>query len=194
MPTGPQQATIYSDDHGKTWERGAIVVNSSEEIPNPSESMAVQLADGRVLLSIRNESTKNRRVFSIQPGWRDELVEAGFDEGLFEPICAASIVRFGASPADPDPRILFSNPESAKLTSANPTRANRPRQMLTIKLSMDDAKTWTPQRIQDPGVAGYSDLAVDGGRTSTFYMKKALSRGVRRTTRIPSWQSSRSVG
>ena len=157
-PTGPNSrahrpsavATIYSDDHGKTWQRGAIILNSSEEIPNPSESMAVQLADGRVLLSIRNESTKNRRVFSISPDGATNWSKPEFDEGLFEPICAASIVRFGTSPANPDPRILFSNPDSAKLTVANPKRANRPRQMLTIKLSTDGAKTWTQRRTR-PG-------------------------------------------
>jgi len=168
-PTGPNSrahrpsavATIYSDDHGKTWKRGAIIINSSEEIPNPSESMAVQLGDGRVLMSIRNESTRYRRVFSISPDGASNWSKPAFDEGLFEPVCAASIVRFGTSPADPDPRILFSNPDSAKLKAANAKRVNRPRQMLTIKLSTDGAKTWTHHRILDPGVAGYSDLAVD---------------------------------
>jgi sialidase-1 len=184
-PTGPNSrahrpsavATIYSDDHGKTWERGAIIVNSSDEIPNPSESMAVQLADGRILLSIRNESTKNRRVFSISPDGATNWSKPEFDQGLFEPICAASIVRFGTSPADPDPRILFSNPDSAKLPVANPKRANRPRQMLTIKLSADNAKSWTQHRILDPGVAGYSDLAVDREKNIYVLYEEGAIRG-----------------
>src|SRR5580698_1680757 len=85
-------ATIYSDDHGKTWKRGDIIVNNSPEIPNPSESMAVQLADGRVMMSIRNESARNRRVYSISNDGATHWSKPEFDEGLFEPICAASMV------------------------------------------------------------------------------------------------------
>ena len=57
-------ATIYSDDLGKTWNRGAIVADSSAEISNPNESMPVQLEDGSVLLSIRNPGKIKRRAFS----------------------------------------------------------------------------------------------------------------------------------
>lgn len=184
-PTGPKSrahrpsavATIFSDDHGETWKRGAIIVNSSDEIPNPSESMAVQLADGRVLMSIRNESTKNRRVFSISPDGAKDWTKPEFDEGLFEPICAASIVRFATSPADSDPRLLFSNPDSETLPVVNPNRPNRPRQMLTIKLSTDSGKTWSVHRVLDPGVAGYSDLAVDGEKNIYVMYEEGSIKG-----------------
>jgi len=184
-PTGPNSrahrpsavATIYSDDHGKSWKRGAIIVNNSEDIPNPSESMALQLADGRVLMSIRNESTKNRRVFSISADGATNWSKPEFDEGLFEPICAASIVRFTLSPADPDPRILFSNPDSEGLPVVNPKRANRSRQNLTIKMSTDSGKTWPVHRVLDPGVGGYSDLAVDGQKNIYVLYEEGAIKG-----------------
>ncbi len=154
-------ATIYSDDHGKTWNRGAIIANNSDDLPNPSESMAVQLSDGRVLLSIRNESKKFRRAYSISSDGISNWSTPVFDENLFEPICAASIVRFRSSPLDKDPTLLFSNPDSEDIKPSNPSRLARPRQNLTIRLSSDDAKTWPVHRVIDGGVAGYSDLAVD---------------------------------
>jgi sialidase-1 len=153
-------ATIYSDDHGKTWKRGAIVTNSTDVLPNPSESMAVQLADGRVYLSIRNESKSYRRAYSVSPDGISNWTKPAFNDELFEPICAAGIVRYATSPLDHDPRILFSNPDSEAI-APNPKRLARPRQVLTLRMSQDNAATWPVHRIIDPGVAGYSDLAVD---------------------------------
>lgn len=183
-PTGPNSrahrpsaiATIYSDDHGKTWKRGDLIADSSDELPNPSESMAVQLADGRVLLSIRNESKKFRRAFSISPDGISNWSKPAFDEGLFEPICAASIVRYAKSPADPDSRILFTNPDSEDVPNIT-KRFAKPRQMLTIRLSTDGAKTWSQHRILDSGVAGYSDLAVDAEKNIYVLYEEGAIKG-----------------
>ena len=161
-------ATIYSDDHGKTWQAGDIIAVNSEELPNPSESMAVQLPDGRVYLSIRNESDKHRRAFAISPDGAHHWTKPEFADALYEPICAASIVRYARSLNDPDPRILFSNPDSEGLKAENPKRAGRLRQNLTLRMSSDGAKTWPVSRVIDAGVAGYSDVAV--GRDKSIYV------------------------
>ena len=57
-------AVIYSDDHGKTWRRGDIVVRDPD-LANPSETVAVQLADGKVMLNIRHEGKPHFRAVSI---------------------------------------------------------------------------------------------------------------------------------
>ena len=57
-------ATIYSDDRGITWHAGAIVARHTESFPNPSETAVAEAAPGRVLLSIRTESPRNRRVLA----------------------------------------------------------------------------------------------------------------------------------
>lgn len=161
-------ATIYSDDHGQTWQAGDIVAVNSDELPNPSESMAVQLPDGRVYLTIRNESDKHRRAFAISPDGAHNWTKPVFADALYEPICAASIVRYASSLNDPDPRILFSNPDSEDLKAQNPKRTGRLRQNLTLRMSSDGTKTWPVSRVIDAGVAGYSDVAV--GRDKSIYV------------------------
>jgi sialidase-1 len=157
-------ATIYSDDHGKTWKRGDIIVSNSDEIPNPSESMAVQLADGRVMMNIRNESTKHRRVVSISPDGISQWSTPRFDDQLYEPVCAASIVRYSARPPEGRNRILFSNPDSESIPGVGRFEF-RARQNLTLRMSYDEGLTWPVQKVIDPGVTGYSDLAVSPDKT-----------------------------
>ena len=161
-------ATIYSDDHGKTWQAGDMIAVNSDGLPNPSESMAGQLPDGRVYLSIRNESEKHRRAFAMSPDGAHHWTKPEFTDALYEPICAASIVRYASSLKDPDTRILFSNPDSEDLKAQDPKRAGRLRQNMTLRMSSDGAKTWPVSRVIDAGVAGYSDVAV--GRDKSIYV------------------------
>jgi len=171
-PTGPNTrahrpsaiATIYSDDHGRTWKSGDIILNTSAEFPDPSESMAVQLADGRVMLNIRNESARHRRVVAISPDGISHWSTPRFDDQLFEPICAASIVRYSTHPPGRFNRILFSNPDSEDFPGSGPNTF-RARRNLTIRLSNDDGRTWPVKRVLDPGASAYSDLAVGPHKT-----------------------------
>ena len=86
-------ATIYSDDDGKTWQAGDIFARGSEEIPNPGETVAVELFDGRVMLNTRTESPKHERLVTIGPDGATGWSKPYFDAALFEPICFASINR-----------------------------------------------------------------------------------------------------
>jgi sialidase-1 len=149
-------ATIYSDDLGKTWQRGAIVADSTAAIANPNESTPVQLADGRVMLSIRSGSAVKRRAFSISndgiAGWSP----VRFEEELFDPACMASIVSL----PEWKNALLFANPDSRNIDG-------QPRRNLTVKLSSDNGETWPLQKVLDSGPSGYSDMAV--GRNNTVY-------------------------
>jgi sialidase-1 len=138
-------ATIYSDDDGRSWHAGDIVVTDSKETPNPSESEAVELADGRVMLNIRNESPRHRRLVSISKDGISGWSAPASDEALFDPICMASIIRVGDW-------LVFSNPAGDGKTKA--------RKDLTIRTSGDNGKTWAVSRMLEEGIAGYSDLAV----------------------------------
>lgn len=154
-------SVVFSDDHGATWERGEVVARHSAETPNPSETDALELADGRVLLNIRNESKRNRRLISVSAdgatGWSTPI----FHEGLFEPICFASLIRYSEQPS----AILFANPDSA--AKRPPEGGWSRRENLTVRLSEDEGETWPVARVIDAGVAGYSDLAV--GDDGTIY-------------------------
>ena len=48
---------LYSDDNGKTWQRGNIALRNAGE-PNIAE-----LPDGRVLVTARKSDPRNRRVW-----------------------------------------------------------------------------------------------------------------------------------
>lgn len=147
-------ATIYSDDLGETWKRGALVPDVVG-FKNPSETMAVQLRDGRVMLNIRNESTQRRRGVSISKdgisGWSDPT----YIEDLFEPICMASIIGTRYKRKN---YLVFVNPDSEHIEK-------HPRENLTIKLSKDEGKTWPVSKVLNEGSSGYADLAIGDDHT-----------------------------
>lgn len=149
-------ATIYSDDNGKTWQRGALVPDA-EGFKNPSETMAVELPDGRVMLSIRNESEKRRKGVSYSKDGISDWTTPSYDEGLFEPICMSSIL---ATPYKGTDYLLFLNPDSENIPK-------HPRQNLTLKVSADNGKTWPVEHVVNAGISGYSDLAI--GPDGTIY-------------------------
>jgi len=136
-------ATIYSDDGGKSWSAGDIVVKHPE-LTNPSETAAVESPDGRVMLNIRHESEPHRRAVSVGPDGATKWSKPVLDPALPEPVCMGSLVRWGD-------QILFANPR-------NP--AGRERKNLTVHVSEDGGKTWKHRRTIEPGPSGYSDLAV----------------------------------
>lgn len=142
-------ATIYSDDNGKTWRQGSMIPEV-EGFQNPSETMAVQLSDGRVMLSIRNESDKRRKGVSFSKNGISGWTAPAYDETLFEPICMSSIIaaRYGGKNY-----LLFLNPDSEHIPK-------HPRQNLTLKLSGDDGKTWPIEQVVNEGISGYSDIVV----------------------------------
>ncbi|HYG38716.1 MAG TPA: sialidase family protein [Cytophagales bacterium] len=146
-------ATIYSDDLGKTWKRGDIVANNSPEFKNPSETMAVQLADGRVMLNIRNPTDVKRRGISYSPDGISNWTKVTFDEELFEPTCMATIIRYSEKDKDGKNRLIFINPDSRHLEK-------HPRKNLTAKLSYDEGETWPVQKVLNAGASGYSDVAI----------------------------------
>lgn len=161
-------ATIYSDDNGKTWRRGAMVPDA-EGFKNPSETMAVQLPDGRVMLSIRNESDKRRKGVSYSKNGISGWTVPAYDEELFEPICMSSIISAKYGGKD---YLLFLNPDSEHITK-------HPRQNLTLKLSDDGGRTWGVKQVIHEGISGYSDIAVapDGTVYCLFETKTDLKDG-----------------
>lgn len=154
-------ATIYSDDGGQTWNAGDVIVTTTDETPNPSEHQLVELADGRVLSNVRTESPRHRRMMAVSPNGATEWTKPEFIDGLYEPICMASIVRSsGKSGLDAaETWLVFSNPDSGP-TQAEGKQGSRDRRNLTVKLSRDGGESWPHSRTIESGPSGYSDMAV----------------------------------
>lgn len=150
--------TIFSDDHGKTWQAGDIAVPDVGAFGDPNETMVTELSDGRVMLVTRSVSQPNRKLITTSPDGATNWATPVFHEQLWEPICMASIAAYPSQPG----AVIFSNPHSLALDkSGKEIPAGRgKRQNLSIKLSRDDGKTWPINKTLDAGPSAYSDLAI----------------------------------
>lgn len=154
-------ATIYSDDLGKTWQRGAIIADNSPDFKNPSETMAIQLNDGRVMVNIRNVSDVNKRGVSYSNDGISNWTRPVFDDELFEPVCMASIIRLQDKQHT---AMLFVNPDSQGDVKV---AGKYPRKNLTVRISYDEGQSWPIKKTINNGPAGYSDVAI--GPDGTIY-------------------------
>lgn len=150
--------TLYSDDSGQTWQAGEVVVEHGSHCTNPSESAVVEILPDhsddapRVMINIRTETPTNRRLISTSPNGSSDWNESYFDQALFEPVCFAGLVSDGQT-------LYFSNPDSSALPE--PSGVFWPRTNLALRTSFDGGKTWPQTDCIDPGLAGYSDLALN---------------------------------
>jgi sialidase-1 len=130
---------VFSDDGGKTWQRGAAV---GRQI---GECHVVEKQDGSLVLNARTNEGKERRAGALSKDGGATWSEAEHDT-LFDPHCQGCLLRL--PDADGKPRWLFSNP-------AGPKRRN-----LTVRLSHDEGKTWPRSKLLQTGDAQYSSLAL----------------------------------
>lgn len=130
---------IYSDDHGKTWQRGEITAKGMNECE------VVELADGSLLVSMRNYHGKNRRAFAISKDGGQSWSEPEHHDQIYCPTCQSSIHRYSLEPKN---IILYSGPGGSG-------RSN-----LTVRASYDEGKTWPVAKVLQEGPSAYSDLTV----------------------------------
>jgi len=138
----------YSDNLGETWAYGEVAFEQDPGYGN--ELQMVELSDGTVVLNARIQGGHKCRKtgFSNDGGmnWTGLLDEPQ----LPDPVCMASIIRINSSPLNPAP-IVFSNPASEN------DRTNG-----VLRISYDDAKTWSVYKSVYPGSFGYSHLTDMG--------------------------------
>jgi sialidase-1 len=133
---------IYSDDGGESWRIGG-------KIAEFNECQAVELADGRLMLNMRNaDKSRRRRGLVTSEDGGVTWSAARFDEQLIEPVCQASILRHSWPAEGRGGAILFSNPASEK------------RENMTVRISEDEGQTWPHARTLWAGPSAYSCLAV----------------------------------
>lgn len=138
--------TVYSDDHGMTWNIG----NSVGEYNG--EPQIVELEDGTLMMNMRQVKQKGYRMFTLSKdgglNWSDPISEAALPEPGFG--VQASFIRLSSiKDGDSKNRILFSNPASTK-----------GRENMTIRTSYDEGKTWQFGKVLFAGPSGYSSMTV----------------------------------
>ena len=136
---------IFSDDHGKTWKSGGKVSGLY------SESQAVELVDGSLMLNFRQGG---HRAIVVSQDAGMTWGKSWIDMALIDPTdyvgCQASFIRYSRKRAGISKnRLLFSNP-------ANPTH----RVNMTVRISYDEGKTWPVAKEIKKGPGGYSSLTV----------------------------------
>ena len=153
---------LYSDDSGKTWRRSNVIK------PTCNESQVVQLSDGRLMINMRSQ--ENTGAGRPRNGYRSVALshdggatwsEPHFDEHLGDPVCQASLIRYD------EERLLFSNPNPP----VSPERGRRIR--MTLRMSVDDGKSWPHALLIDEGPAAYSCLTrLPDDRIGCLYESK----------------------
>ncbi|MFE6968823.1 exo-alpha-sialidase [Isoptericola sp. NPDC057653] len=169
--------TVYSDDHGDTWQVGTPVGTGMDE------NKTVELSDGRVMLNSRDSARSGFRKVAYSTDGGVTYGEVTVDRELPDPANNASIVRaYPNAPQGSDKAkvLLFSNAASQS------SRSNG-----TVRISHDDGETWPEARTFRAGSMSYSTLATlpdgtvgllyepgDGIRFATFDLDWVLSAPV----------------
>ena len=144
-PAGTHHShVIFSDDGGRTWQAGG----SADAGTN--ESQIVELADGRLLLNMRNHPPlpENFRMVATSGDLGGTWSKATPDRTLIEPPAQASLLRLTMAPVDDRNRLVFSNPASVR------------RERMTVRLSEDEGASWPVSRVVHEGPAAYSSLVA----------------------------------
>lgn len=147
--------SIFSDDHGKTWQLGASAGAGN------GECQALQRKDGSLYLSARTSGDgplERSIVTSSDRGasWSPKQ----FDKSLFDPHCEASLLAL---------------PSASKKNLVPPTwlycaPAGPKRHDLTIRVSRDEGRTWQPSYLLRKGDGQYTSMALlADGRLGVLY-------------------------
>ena len=138
---------VYSDDHGASWNIGAIAQAGS------NESVAVETSDGGLYLNCRNYVGERRRAYGRSVDGGVTFVETGYHPDLPDPICQGSALRLTDEATHGKNRMVFSN-------AASSTKRER----MTVRISYDEGQTWNAGKLLHNDHSGYSDLCITRDR------------------------------
>lgn len=142
---------LYSDDSGKTWQRGPQIG------PRCNESQVAELSDGTLIMNMRSYHGKQARALSYSNDGGTTWNEIIHNMQLVESVCQASFLNFGDFKGENIH--LFLNPG-----------VPHGRTHLTLKTSFDDCKTWSNAKLINPGNSAYSCMTrLPNGHLGIFF-------------------------
>lgn len=158
---------IYSDDHGITWQIGAVADSSATVRPN--ENLAVELVQAaddrgsRLFFHARDHQGPHSRATAYSTDGGLSYTGTAFKDAphFVTPTVQAGLRRFKATDAgDAADRILFSCCDSAT------------RSRMAIWSSRDETLTWSAPKLIYEGPSAYSDMSpLSDGRMALLYEK-----------------------
>ncbi len=155
---------VYSKDGGKTWQIGTGAK------PNTTEAQVVQLADGSLMLNMRDDlnrrvkdETNGRAVAVTSDLGKTWTIHPSSNSALPEPNCMASLIAADMELNGQNQQVLFfSNPNDKE------ARIN-----MTIKASLDQGHTWPEEHqvlLNENQGFGYSCMTmVDENTVGILY-------------------------
>lgn len=162
---------IHSDDHGATWQIGAIAVTTATVRPN--ENLAVELVSpapgggSRVFFNARDHQSPVARATTFSNDGGGTYTPADFTDAsqFVTPTVQGGLARCRATDAaDSTNRILFSCPNGSS------------RNRISIWSSADEAVTWSAPKAVFEGPSAYSDMTrLDDGLMGLLFEKGVSS-------------------
>ncbi|MEY3432460.1 MAG: hypothetical protein RL131_396 [Bacteroidota bacterium] len=148
----------YSDDHGKTFH-----LSDNIELPGSNESIATELSNSRMMMSIRNQKGDIRnRILAYSSDGGKSWDTTYFDSSLPDPVCQGSVLTLGYKKGKAI--VAHCNAADEKL-----------RDNLTLRISYDEGRSWTKNIVIDKSDKGqrdwtaYSDLVSVGSKIGILY-------------------------
>ena len=143
-----QAVSVYSDDHGQTWQAGTPIGTGMDE------NKVVELSDGSLMLNSRASDGSGFRKVARSTDGGQTWSEPVPDQNLPDSVDNAQIIRAfpNAAPDDPRAKVLLLS------HSPNPRPWSRDRG--TISMSCDDGASWATGKVFHEPFVGYTTIAV----------------------------------
>lgn len=133
----------YSDDGGQTWQVSANAADTYGD-----EAKVIQLADGRVMMSVRNREKGFRKLSFSEDGGRT-WDGAYLKPSLPDPACNGDVIRYPLTGDGSRSVLLHSIPDSQTV-----------RENVSLYFSTDEGANWKRGLRLWDGYSAYSSLAV----------------------------------
>ncbi|MCY0904067.1 sialidase family protein [Arthrobacter sp. H14-L1] len=151
-----QAYSVYSDDHGRSWQMGTPTGTGMDE------NKAVELSNGNVMLNSRDSAGGHGRKTAISTDGGASYGAVSNNASLIDPTNNAGLTRmYPAAPAGSADakKLLFSNAASTS------SRSNG-----TVRYSCDDGASWSSARQFKSGAMSYSTItALSDGTFGVLY-------------------------
>jgi sialidase-1 len=150
---------FYSDDNGVTWQRGGTVATA-----NGTEAQVFEVADGTLVMNIRDQGTSNRRIVAASADGGSTWSAAAQDTVLVDPKVQGSIYRFS------DSKIVFANP------ALSTSRDNMVLRIGAYDVNKSGEVNWQQSIPIYRGKSAYSDLCAIGTDVGLLFEKGSTSQ------------------